>query len=35
MTLKQEVHALIEELADDSWWLREIRESLRLNKARR
>jgi hypothetical protein len=33
MTVKEEVHALIAELADDSPWLREIRESLRLNKA--
>jgi predicted transcriptional regulator len=33
MTVKEEVHALIDELADDSPWLREIRESLRLNKA--
>jgi hypothetical protein len=33
MTLKQEVHALIEELPDDAPWLREIRESLRMSKA--
>ncbi len=33
MTLKQQVHALIDELPDDSASLREIRESLRLQKA--
>jgi hypothetical protein len=33
MTLKQQVHALIEELPDDSAYLREIRESLRLTRA--
>jgi hypothetical protein len=33
MTVKEEVHALIEELAHDSPWLREIRESLRMSKA--
>jgi hypothetical protein len=33
MTVKEEVHALIAELADDSPWLREICESLRMSKA--
>jgi hypothetical protein len=33
MAVKEEVHALIDELADDSPWLREIRESLRMSKA--
>lgn len=33
MTLKQEVHELVDELPDDSISLREIRESLRLSKA--
>jgi hypothetical protein len=33
MTLKPEVHALIDELAEDSPRPREIRESLRMSKA--
>jgi len=33
MTLKQEVHALVEGLSDDSPLLFEVRESLRLNRA--
>lgn len=33
MTLKQEVHALIDELPEDAPWLREIRETLRMSKA--
>lgn len=33
MTLKQEVHELIDEMPDDSVSLREFRETLRLNKA--
>jgi hypothetical protein len=33
MSVKQEVHELIDELPDDSASLREIRESLRMSKA--
>jgi hypothetical protein len=33
MSLKEEVHALIDELPEDSASLRELRESLRLSKA--